>query len=668
MIDTLTASVVLYDQLSSPLQRMSAALMSTINTMQDLHKSVKKDFDTSGFDYAREQIAMASAELQEMASNTARVTAEQEQLNAALQNGSSFADGLSGKIMGMVGAYASIQGLGKLAGLSDTMSSNAARLELILDDGGSVDELEAKIFESAQRSRASFLDVTNSVAKLGLTAKHNFSGMDEIVAFTELLNKNFVIGGTGAQEQAAAMYQLNQAMASGRLQGDEYRSIIENAPLLAKSIEDYMRNVQGAEGSMKDWASQGLLTADVIRAAVFNSAEQIEERFERMPMTWGQIWTGMANSFISMSEPILNTLSWMAEHWSILAPLVGAVAFLMAGYVATLGVYKGLTMAAAVAESLRAAALAKQSGATFTAIAAQHGLNAALMASPVTWILVAIIGIVAALYAVVAVINKVTGSSVSATGIILGAINFAIAVIWNGFLGLFDLILGQINALVNPMINFANFFANIFHSPISSVIYAFQALGDSSLAVLEKIASAMDFVFGSNMAGTIAEWRAGLRQMADEAVAQYAPNENYQKVMDTLDLSVESLGLKRYEYGKAWEYGYKKGEEIENWIGGIKGDTASVLDGLDGLMGGIDETAYNTSEMKNALDVSNEELKFLKDLAERDVVNRFTTAEIKFDMTNTNHIGSNVDADSILAEMSNKLKENMIIAAEGVSR
>jgi tape measure domain-containing protein len=186
-----------------------------------------------------------------------------------MNKGAANGNKLLSSIKKMAAAYISVRAATEVLGLSDAMSLAESRLSLIVDDGGSVQELENKIYASAQRSRANYQDTINTVSKLGLLAGKAFSGNDEIIAFQELMNKNFIIGGASAQEQASAMYQLTQAMASGRLQGDEYRSIIENAPLLAKAIEDYMVNVQGVEGTMKDWASEGMLTADVIKAALF---------------------------------------------------------------------------------------------------------------------------------------------------------------------------------------------------------------------------------------------------------------------------------------------------------------------------------------------------------------------------------------------------------------
>jgi tape measure domain-containing protein len=600
------------------------------------------------------------------------------------------------------------------------MSLAESRLSLIVDDGGSVQELENKIYASAQRSRANYQDTINTVSKLGLLAGKAFSGNDEIIAFQELMNKNFIIGGASAQEQASAMYQLTQAMASGRLQGDEYRSIIENAPLLAKAIEDYMVNVQGAEGTMKDWASEGMLTADVIKAALFSSADEIESRFENMPMTFGQVWTSIKNQALVQFQPILKKLNEIAnseqfnrlaagvttalvvvsgivteifelvaavggfiyDNWSMIAPVVGAVTTALgiyAGYLAVTNglelISKGIKLASIVATYAHAAATGTAVAATTAQAAAQMGLNTALLACPITWIIIAIIALIALLYLVVAAVNKFAGTSVSATGIIFGAFATLGAFLWNLFLGLLELVFGIIEAMVNPFIKLANFIGNVFTNPISSIIYLFQGMADGVLAILEKIASALDFVFGSKMADSVAGWRSGLKDMADAAVAKYAPNENYQNVMDELDLSVESLGLKRWAYGDAWDAGYKAGENLEEAIGNF--DPASLfqtnIPDANDYTGSYDPSQYlssiadDTDSIAGSVELSGEELKYIRDLAERDTVNRFTTAELHFNMGGvTNNVSSDVDLDGMVSYIEEKVGEALEIAAEGV--
>jgi hypothetical protein len=321
-----------------------------------------------------------------------------------------------------------------------------------------------------------------------------------------------------------------------------------------------------------------------------------------------------------------------------------------------------------------AAATRSLTAAKASDIAAQWGLNAALYACPLTWILITIIAIIGAIYLVIGIINRVAGTSISATGIIFGAFFTLGAFLRNLFLGLFELVSGVINAMVNPFIRIANFIGNVFTNPVSSVIYLFQSMADGILSILQTIASALDFVFGSNMADTVAGWRVGIKEMADAAVAEYAPNENYQNVMSELNLSVESTGLARGEYGDAWGAGYTAGENLGNSI--LNFDSASLPGSNTPDMGGygaydpssmardVANINSNTSGMK---DVGEENLKYLRDISEREAINRFTTAEIKFDMGGVhNTVSSTMDLDGIADYIGDAMMERLEIVAEGV--
>lgn len=719
---TIQTAIRLIDQVTSPMRNITQAVNMTISAFEALEASSFSSIDGMNFDAVREKVNAANIELNDVAENIRRNEEAQENFNESMNKGAANGNKLLSSIKKMAAAYISVRAATEVLGLSDAMSLAESRLSLIVDDGGSVQELENKIYASAQRSRANYQDTINTVSKLGLLAGKAFSGNDEIIAFQELMNKNFIIGGASAQEQASAMYQLTQAMASGRLQGDEYRSIIENAPLLAKAIEDYMVNVQGAEGTMKDWASEGMLTADVIKAALFSSADEIESRFENMPMTFGQVWTSIKNQALVQFQPILKKLNEIAnseqfnrmaagvttalvvvsgivteifelvaavggfiyDNWSMIAPVVGAVTTALgiyAGYLAVTNglelISKGIKLASIVATYAHAAATGTAVAATTAQAAAQMGLNTALLACPITWIIITIIALIALLYLVVAAVNKFAGTSVSATGIIFGAFATLGAFLWNLFLGLLELVFGIIEAMVNPFIKLANFIGNVFTNPISSIIYLFQGMADGVLAILEKIASALDFVFGSKMADSVAGWRSGLKDMADAAVAKYAPNENYQNVMDELDLSVESLGLKRWAYGDAWDAGYKAGENLEEAIGNF--DPASLfqtnIPDADAYASSYDPSQYlsniadDTDSIASSVELPGEELKYIRDLAERDTVNRFTTAELHFNMGGvTNNVSSEVDLDGMVTYLEEKVGEALEIAAEGVHK
>ena len=419
----------LEDRMSSTLTSITRAMNSTLVMMRNIKgQNVGGDFAKAAQDIKR-----AEAEVNNFNSSLNKASSD-------ISNNTNALDNMTNSVISLVSAYASFQGIKKVINLSDEYTQTTARLDLMNDGLQTTSELQDKIFASAQRSRAEYGATASAVAKLGLTASKAFKNNDEIIAFTELLNKNFIVGGASATEQAAAMYQLTQAMGSGKLQGDEYRSIIENAPLLARAIEDYMRNVQKAKGTMKEWAADGLLTADVIKAALFSSADQINAKFESMPMTWSQVWTNVMNRLYKLSMPLLNIINKLAQHWDVLEPIVLGVITalgLYAGALITLNIIKGITntleLVSAARSAMSAGKTLMQAAATTTATGAQVGLNAALLACPITWILLIIIAVIAAIYAVVAAINKVTGTSVSATGVIVGALATAAALVWNLF-------------------------------------------------------------------------------------------------------------------------------------------------------------------------------------------------------------------------------------------
>lgn len=289
---------------------------------------------------------------------------------------------------------------------------------------------------SAQRSRAAYFDTASAIASMGANAKSAFSGNDELIGFMEQINKQFVIGGASAQGQAAAMLQLTQAMGAGALRGEELNSILENAPGIARAIEDYMG---AAEGSIKKYAEEGKITAEVVKNAMFAAADETNAKFESMPKTWEQIWTSMKNKALSTFSPILNKInelmnsaqftqvvdglinglaavaqigsfvldliinvgSAVVDNWSWIEPIVWGLVGALGAYYAIMLIVNAINAIAATKEAVKAAATMMSTGATFAATAAQHGLNAALLACPITWIVLAVIALVAAIVAVV---------------------------------------------------------------------------------------------------------------------------------------------------------------------------------------------------------------------------------------------------------------------------
>lgn len=712
---SIRTQIELMDRITSPLMNITSALNMTVSAFEAMDAAANSSFDSSNFDGVRDHINAANIELEEMVQNINESEQRQQRFNESMNQGTRSASGLERKLLGVAATYASLQGVQKLLNLSDTATLTESRLSLIVDDGGSVEELQNKIFASAQNARASYADVSSTIAKLGMMAGDAFTNNDELIAFTELMNKNFVVGGASATEQASAMYQLTQAMASGRLQGDEYRSIIENAPLLAKSIEDYMTNVQGATGSMKDWASEGMLTADVIKAAMFNASDQVNEQFEQMPKTFGQVATSLKNQALFAFDPLLEKLNeiansesfntmatgltnafvfasgvavgaldmitqagaFLADNWSIIAPLIYGVAAalgLYTGYMiisnAVQLISTGIQTAHAIAIAVKTGATIADAAATNNLTAAQWALNSALLASPVTWIILAIIAIIAVIYMAVAAFNKFAGTSISATGIIVGVLAVAAAFVGNLFVTLINLIIDLVAVVWNFIAAFAEFFANVFNDPIGSIVRLFADMADSVLGILEGIASAIDTLFGSNLAGAVSGWRSSLQGMVTDLVGEAE--------IKVPRMDASALKLDRFEYGDAWDAGYSFGEGIEDTISNFDPsslfnmdmpDPSDYANGYDAssVPGNIADTANNTGALKDAVDISSEDLKYMRDLAEMETVNRYTTAEIKVEQTNQfGDIHETADVDGIINTLGEGINEAMEKAAEGI--
>lgn len=659
---TIRTAIQITDQMSPAFRNMTTEIDNVISSFESLQSRLQSQVTIPNVQETRREFQQVETSVNSIESEINQANSAQRQFNNSVRNGQSSVDALSGKLLNLVGAYIGLQGLKKLVNLSDTMAQTNARLELIVDDGGSVEELRNKIFASAEEARASYLDVSSTVSKLGLLAGKAFSGNDEIIKFTELMSKNFVIGGSSAIEQSAAMYQLTQAMAAGKLQGDEYRSIIENAPMLASAIEDYMVNVKKAEGSMKDWASDGLLTADVIKAAMFNAADETNKKFKQMPMTWGQVWTSAVNNFIYISQPILSFINLLAQNWSILQPIIIATVFALGLYlIAT----KGVALASAIFSAVQtflSIGFGVLTGSTAAASAAMFTYNSALLACPITWIILGIIFIITVIYVFIAAMNKGAEHSVSATGVIAGSFMAVFAFIGNLFVSFCNLAIDVVAIVWNFIAIFVEFLANVFQDPLNSIVRMFTSMADCVLQILESLASAIDTVFGSNLADAVSGWRSSLKSRVVDMIGE--PKVKIERIDSS------SMHWDRFEYGKAYDKGYDFGKGIESKLklpnlNSLKPDNSIM--GQDQMMNDIGDTAKNTGAMKDKMDATSEELKYLRDLAEQEVINRFTTAEIKIEMKNNMKVNSNMDLDGIVTHLEDKLYEAMVVSAEGVS-
>lgn len=705
---TIRTAIQLQDRFTPVIRNMSNALNMTLSSFEALQRASHNAVDTANIQAARQSLASVEVGINEIEQGIREANGQQQQFNNTVRGGGSAIDSMAGKIKSMVGAYVGIRSLGAGMQATDTYVSNNARLDLINEGLQTQAELQDKIYQAAQRSRGEYNAMVNTVAKLGLLAGDAFGSNDELIAFTELMNKSFKISGASTQESTNAMYQLTQAMASGRLQGDEYRSIIENAPMLANAIAEYCGV---SRGELKQLASDGAISADVIKAAVFSTADEIESKYATLPQTFSSVWTSIKNTAIQQFSGIMKkvneflnsdvgskvvsgissaigTMSMLLggaldmimliatlfiDNWSWIEPIIWGVVAALIVYNATMGIGWLNTIKSAAALVAKTVVDWAETAAILALTVAQQGLNAALAMCPITWIIVAVIILISVFYAVIGAINHFAGTSISATGVIVGAFFTACTFISNLFMGLLELVFGIIEYFYNTFIAFGNFLGNVFNDPIGAIINLFADLADNVLGVLEKIASAMDFVFGSNMASTVSGWRDGLKSMAENAVKEYGNGTYKDRVSElNIDEALASLGvnLERTSYSDAYDAGYWAGEQLDNKVSGLLNpsfDTSNM--GFDyGSMGqNLDNIAGDTGKMSDSLDTSEEDLKYLRDIAEQEAINRFTTAEIKVDMGGVNNtVNSNADLDGIADYLAVKVEEQMKIAAEGV--
>ena len=673
---TIRSQMVLNDQVTGVLKNITRALDITLHSFEQMQDASANAVDVRLLNQARAGLGEVNLAVREMEENYRRAaqqeqqvtrnirqsTQAEQQLNASIRGGNDALDDMVGKAKNLAATIGASVGLKKLIELSDQMTSTTARLNFIVDDGGKVKALEAKIMASAQRSRAAYLDTASAIASMGANAGAAFTSNDELIAFMEQVNKQFVIGGASAQGQAAAMLQLTQAMAAGALRGEELNSILENAPGIARAIEQYMGI---AEGSIKSYAEKGAVSATVVKNALLSIADETNAKFNGMAMTWGQVWTQMGNIALKVTRPLLTAINWLANNLSVIGPiLLGLGAAFLVFQVAA-----HWTQIAAVATAayhavvnLLSIGFGVLTGNTAAASAAVFTFNSALLASPITWIIMLIAVVIGLLYGVVAIINKVTGSSISATGLICGAIAVAGAFIGNTVIGLLNALIQYIWAIfVAPFLGIVEWILNVCNG-------GFNSFGDAVANLIGQIigwflnlgkvvTTIIDAIFGTN-------WTAGLESL-QSSVTAWGKNEN----AITLDKNAPTIDY-RFEYGDAWAAGNDFGKGIDAKLGGMfnmggLGDSSGF--DLGDIAAYTGETADNTGKTADALAVTEEQLEYLRDIAERDAINRFTTAEVKIDMTGmTNRIDGSADLDGVISQLTEGFTEALVTAAEGV--
>lgn len=687
------------DNANAELEQLRMQLNQAIQEQNSLNQAMQ-DMDVSAANDAY-------LRLSQTVGNTERYIRdnvdEQGRFNQEISAGTQQANELTNTIKRAVAAYVSIQTVGKALNISDELVQTTSRLNMMNDGVQTTAELVNMVYAAAQDARGSFSQMAEVVARFGNNAKDAFSSSEEVVAFADLIQKQMTIAGASTQEAANAELQLSQALGSGVLRGDELNSIFEQAPNLIQNIADYL---DVPIGKIREMAADGELSADVVKAAIFSAADDINSKFNEMPMTWGQMWQSMQNTALIAFQPVLQRLNDLAnseafqtfiqgaieamatlanillnvfdlavsigtfigDNWSIIAPIVYGIVAALTAYIAISAIVAAINGVMAIAEGVKAAAQMMATGATFAETAAQQGLNAALMACPLTWIIMLILALIVVIFAVCNAIAKMTGIANSGFGVITGGVNVVIQFFKNLGLTVANIALGIGNAIAALASNMMT----AFHNAICSVQSWFYNLLSTALSVIEGICSAL------NKLPFVEFDYSGISSAADDYAAKASEaagnKEDYQSISDafnegftTFDAFQDGWASDAFNAGAAWGDGIA--DKVSNFsLSDVFGQTnipnvgdytsgfndAIANSGVGDSIGNIDD---NTGKIKDSLDVTEEDLKYLRDIAEQESINRFTTAEVTINQTNNNNVSSDTDLDGFITALDDAMGE-----------
>lgn len=674
-------SIQVTDQLSPAFHTMTQSINACLGSFVQMQMATGAGVNTEALhaaQFAMEQMNFETARLEDELNAAARA---QQDFNTNVNTGQRVTKGLLTTVSAVAGVYAGLRAIPAVANLSDSVTQTTARFNLMNDGLQTTYELQEMIYQSAQNSRGVYADTANVVSRLGILAEDAFSSNREMIQFAELMNKNFKISGASAQEQSSAMYQLTQAMAAGKLQGDEYRSIIENAPLLASAIEDYMVNVRGAQGSMKEWASNGLLTADVIKSAMFNAADEVNEKFAEIPRTWSDVGNSIKNTALMTFLPVLQEVNALAsdnntqivvqgitDSLSTLASVAGlALDMLMTGgafVVENWSTIEPIVLGVAGVFVAYSAGMGAVTLATNVATAAAQGFFMALLTNPVTWV-AAGMGLV--VYAISDWTRSVGGLRV-AWAIAVNEVQYGAAYLQIGVLTMRANVVNACGMIILKFMSMGINVANAMGNMKTSVISSMQDMVNGSIDKINDFINLLNKIPGVALEPITFTASFATNALAEEAQKQSQRAAAYATAESLYQSGVTAQNAEIDQMLATAQYNYKVGQE--NILAmQQKSSEGTSLFGTDSeiVAGNVATIANNTGSIADSIELSNEDLKYLRDIAERDIIDRTVFRDIKVDLGGVvNQVNEMSDLDGIAEYLGEVVQREMFISAEGV--
>ena len=613
----LSNTVQLRDGMSNVLSRIASNL-SAVNDRFEWMQNLTEQAAPTGL------YSQFNSELTGVREELTRTVSEVEELRSSMTSAQPPAESLTASLKKLGATFLGSKLVSGIVSMSDEMTQTTARLNLMNDGLQSTADLQELIYQSAMRSRGAYNATADAVAKMGLLAGDAFSSNQETIAFVEQLNKQFKIAGTSAEGQAAAMLQITQAMGSGVLRGEELNSVFEQAPTIIQSIADYLGV---SVGEIRSMAQEGELTASVVKSALLSSAEETNRKFNEIPLTWSDVWTQASNMAIMALQPLLEAINWVANNIEVIGPLV-------------------LAAAAAFALFAVAANWTKICAAATKALtAAQRMLNAVMSLNPIVLIIGSVIILIGVIAAYINYTNRAKNETTSAVGVICGLFAMAGAFVYNMFY----------LPVYNVIADLINFLGNVFQHPIASIKILFLQLSQYVVGVIRGMVRTIEKLINL-IPGVKINITSGLDTFYDSYT------DRIQKIKDQSGWTEYVKHKEKIEYSTAYANGYNWGANLQNSISEKLGLDLPD-DPATGLLSNI---ADNTAQIADDVSVSSDDIKLLRDIAERQVINKYTTAEIKVEMVNHNNISNEMDLDGVVNLLEAKVTEALVTSAEGV--
>ena len=649
---TIQQSMSLYDGVTGPLRQMQQAMALTLNTFESMQNSISEnvaiDFGTQELEMARNAVNQLGAEMVRIQQEQEDMIRKQEEFTQSVRRSESRMNRLGSAAIAVNQGLELMQRIGNgINGFmkqADEAAMINSRIGMMNDGLMKHHELQKKILQMANDTRSGYAETVDLMSKLTMSGA--FDSTAHVMDMTESINKAIRIGGGTDEMNKSAMLQLSQALGSGVLQGDELRSLSENAPYMMKVLAD---GLGVARGELKQMGADGELTTDVVIQAFENQRDVINSTFENIPRTWGDVTTKLGNSWTNFMQhlvredgtgvlnPLINQFYAFAE-WldtpqgmsflltiaTVIEWITNGLVFMgnIVGTVASLFIenWDFISMMLLGVSAVLAGVLIPKLWAMVPPLIAQASAWI-VMNYPILMVIGSVILFMTMLHSMGITTEQIIGT---VTGI---------------FFGLYAFLYNLVADIWNLFAVFGEFLGNFCNDPLAATVRLFIGFADTVLGILESIANAMDALFGSSMSDTLAGWRSNMQSWADDTFGEQAVTIERMEKLDVAD-----------NFNKGYDFGV----DLSNGATQIFEELTTSMNSM-GFEGGYIDSV---GSIEDTVDVSNEDLEIMRELAEMESIQNFVTLTPKVNIK-TGPVSKDVDIDEIVRRIEKSIEEEM---------